>query len=240
MALSHSPSIVTQGLVLYLDAANRRSYPESGVTWNDLSNLNNNGTFINGPTYNSLNGGSIIFDGVDDYISIPSQLDAQSPLTGYGSFNGADNNSFTLELWIKTSQISGSSSINAPHLIGRDNGDIWSNLSLYNGYVYFVHYNSAWFSNLKSTTMVSNNVWHQVVYVNNTDETGIIYIDGVSEVSGSSSLSGTNYFSPDYIGRGYSAKYYQGNIAICKFYDRSLSATEIQQNFNALRGRFGI
>ena len=207
--------------------------------WKDLIG-SNNGELVNGVSENSDNLGSLVFDGVNDYISIPSQLDAQSPLTGYGSFTGADTNAFTLEIWIKTSQISGSNSYTAPHLIGRDNGDIYSNLTLYNGYVYFVHYNSAWLDNLKSTTMVADNIWHQVVYVNNTNETGIIYIDGKNEVSGSSSISGANYFSPDYIGRGYSNRYFQGIISICKFYDRSLTASEIQQNFNALRGRFGI
>jgi hypothetical protein len=240
MAVHAGPNIVTDGLVLHLDAANLSCYPRSGLTASDISYTGNNGSLVNGATFSTQNGGLFVFDGVNDYISIPSQFDAQSPLTGYGSFNGADNNAYTLELWIKTSQISGSASYIAPGLIGRDNGDLWANLTLYNGYVYFIHYNNAWFSNLKSTTMVSNNVWHQVVYVNNTDETGIIYIDGVSEVSGSSSLSGVNYFSPDYIGRGYGGFYYQGNIANCKFYDRSLSATEIQQNFNALRGRFGL
>ena len=206
----------------------------------DLSGRGNFGTSVNGPTYSSANGGSIVFDGTNDHISIPSQFDAQSPLTGYGSFTGADTNAFTLEIWIKTSQISGANSYTAPHLIGRDNGDIYSNLTLYNGYVYFVHYNSAWLDNLKSTTMVANNVWHQVVYVNNINETGVIYVDGISEVSGSSSLSGANYFSPDYLGRGYNNRYFQGNISICKFYDRALTAAEVSQNFNALRGRFGI
>jgi hypothetical protein len=225
---------------LCLDAGNTKSYPGSGTTWTDLSGNGNNGTLTNGPTYSSSNGGSLVFDGSNDYISIPSQFDAQAPLTGYNSFTGADTNAFTLEIWIKTSQISGSNSYTAPHLIGRDNGDIYSNLTLYNGYVYFVHYNSAWLSNLKSTTMVANNVWHQVVYVNNTNETGIIYIDGKNEVSGSSSISGANYFSPDYIGRGYSNRYFQGSISICKFYDRALTPQEIQQNFNALRGRFSI
>lgn len=240
MSAYSGPEIVNDGLVLALDAGNSRSYPGSGTAWTDISGFGRNGTLTNGPTYSSANGGSIVFDGTNDFISIPSQFDAQAPLTGYGSFTGADTNAYTLEIWIKTTQISGTNFYTAPHLIGRDNGDIWANLSLYNGYVYFVHYNNAWLDNLKSTTMVSNGLWHQVVYVNNTNETGIIYIDGVSEVSGSSSLSGTNYFSPDYIGRGYSSGYFQGNISTCKFYDRSLTSQEIQQNFSATRARFNI
>ena len=237
---SVTENIVNDGLVLYLDAGNDNSYPGSGTTWTDLSGNNNTGTLVNGPTYSSANGGSIVFDGSNDHISIPSQFDAQAPLTGYGSFTGADTNAFSLEIWIKTTQISGTTAISAPAVIGRDNGDIWANLTLYNGYIYYTHYDNAWVDNLKSTTMVSNGLWHQVVYVNNTNETGTIYIDGINEVSGSSSLSGTNYFSPDYIGRGYSGQYYQGNISSCKFYDKSLSAAEISQNFNATRSRYGI
>ena len=240
MGINYNPKIVKEGLVLCLDAANPRSYTNGSTTWLDLSGIGNNGTLTNGLTYSSNNLGYFSFDGVNDYISIPSQFDAQSPLTGYGSFNGADTNAFSLELWIKTSQISGNSVHDAPHLVGRNNNDIYSNLTLFNGYVYFVHYNQAWLGNLKSTTMVSDNVWHQVVYVNNTNETGIIYIDGVNEVSGSSSISGINYFSPDYIGTGWRNRYYQGNIANCKFYDKSLTASEIKQNYNALRGRFGL
>ena len=69
MGLSHSPNIVTDVLVLCLDAANRRSYPGSGNSWLDLSGNGNNGTLTNGPTYSSANGGSLVFDGVDDYVN---------------------------------------------------------------------------------------------------------------------------------------------------------------------------
>jgi hypothetical protein len=212
----------------------------TGGGWVDTSGTGKHGELINGPSYNSSNGGSIVFDGSNDYIALPSQNDAQAPLTGFGSFTGADTNAFTLELWLKTSQIAGSASYEAPGLIARDNGDIYANLVLYNGYVYYVRYDNAWLSNLKSTTMVSDNTWRHIVYVNNTNETGAIYINGVNEVTGSSSLSGANYFSPDSIGRGYSGRYFQGNIASVRFYDRSLTASEILQNFNAQRSRFGI
>ena len=70
MGFYRGPKIVTNGLVLYLDAANKKSYPGTGTTWTDLSGLGNNGTLTNGPTFNSANGGSIVFDGVDDYVSV--------------------------------------------------------------------------------------------------------------------------------------------------------------------------
>ena len=68
MALSHSPSIITQNLVLCLDAGNSKSYPGSGTTWTDLSGNGNNGTLRNSPTYSVDNLGKIVFDGVDDDI----------------------------------------------------------------------------------------------------------------------------------------------------------------------------
>ena len=71
MGLSHSPKIVTNGLVLALDAANNKSYPGSGTTWSDLSNTGKNLTLTNGPTFSAANLGSIVFDGTNDYIDVP-------------------------------------------------------------------------------------------------------------------------------------------------------------------------
>ena len=236
----HGPEVVTSGLVFYFDAANPKSYSGSGTAVSDITTKRSSCTLVNGVAYSASNSGIFVFDGTTGYISVPSQNDAQTPLTGFGSFTGASANAFTLEIWIKTSQIAGSSSFNAPGLIARDNGDIYSNLTLYNGYVYFTHYDGAWQSNLKSTTMVSNNAWHQIVYVNNSNSTGSVYVDTNNEVTGSSTVSAGNYFSPDNIGYGYALQYFSGSIGSVKFYDRSLTAAEIRQNFNALRGRYGI
>ena len=70
MSFNYSPKIVTDGLVLYLDAANTRSYPGTGTTWTDLSRSSLPTPLYNGPTFNSTNGGSIIFDGIDDYAEV--------------------------------------------------------------------------------------------------------------------------------------------------------------------------
>jgi hypothetical protein len=87
MAVNYSPKIITDGLVLYLDAANTRSYPGSGTVWSDLSRGGNNGTLRNGPTFNSGNGGSIVFDGVNDYASFPNNTNL-------------DNQKITMENWV--------------------------------------------------------------------------------------------------------------------------------------------
>jgi hypothetical protein len=204
-----------------------------------LSGNAKNGTLSNAPSWSSAtNGGTFTFNGTTNYISLPSQTSAQIPLTGY-DFDGSSSSAFTLEIWIKTSQIAGASSFNAPGLIARDSGDIYSNLTLFNGYVYFTHHDGAWQSNLKSTTMVANNVWHQVVYVNNAT-TGSIYIDGKIEITGSSTVISGNYFAPNNIGWGYAGQYFSGSVGNVKMYSNVLTAAEVAQNFNALRGRYGV
>ena len=92
MAFIHSPKLVTNGLVLCLDAANKLSYPGSGTTWYDLSGNANNGTLTNGPTFNSANSGSIVFDYIDDYIKGECEVALQyylrdEPYAGINNFN---------------------------------------------------------------------------------------------------------------------------------------------------------
>ena len=87
MAFSYSPKIITDGLVLYLDAANPYSYVSGSTAWNDISRGGNNGTLINGPTFSIESLGSIVFDGTNDYV-------AATNLTG------STTNSFTLETWV--------------------------------------------------------------------------------------------------------------------------------------------
>ena len=89
MSFSYSPKIVTNGLILYLDAANANSFVSGSTIWNDLSRGGYNGVLTNGPTFNSGNGGSIVFDGINDYISI----------AGGGGLSGASNG--TIDIWVK-------------------------------------------------------------------------------------------------------------------------------------------
>jgi hypothetical protein len=85
MSIGYGPRVVTDGLVLALDAADTNSYPGSGTTWNDLSGNGNTGTLTNGPTYSSDNGGSIVFDGTNDYVPLVNNL--------------GDPQQFTIEFW---------------------------------------------------------------------------------------------------------------------------------------------
>jgi len=95
MATRYSPKIITDGAVLYLDAANKNSYKGTGTTWKDLNGNRNNGTLTNGPTFSSTGNGAIAFDGTDDYVN-----------SGYDlSWN--NNNSVSIDFWMNPSTVSG-------------------------------------------------------------------------------------------------------------------------------------
>jgi len=74
MSFSFSPSIIKDGLVLYLDATNTRSYVSGSTIWTDISRVGNNGLLINGPTFSRDGGGSVVFDGNDDYTLLPGSI----------------------------------------------------------------------------------------------------------------------------------------------------------------------
>ena len=94
MAFNYSPKIVTDGLVLCLDAGNPNSYPGSGNTWKDLSRGRNNGTLVNGPTFSGANGGSLVFDGVNDYNQ---HINLQNFI----------NQDITISLWVNFTVLNG-------------------------------------------------------------------------------------------------------------------------------------
>jgi hypothetical protein len=230
MGLKHSPIIVTNGLVLCLDAANSRSYPGSGTTWTDLSGGGNTGTLTNGPTYSSSNGGSIVFDGTDDYVTLSSSQIA--PGTG----------AFTWNFWAKTTRtlsteysilFSGTGSNTNYGVIGLDN-------RTGNGLVYY-----ALAFRIQSNEFSFINNWVYVSFVGNGGSSGArnlkLYQNGIQV--GSTYTVDYNFTSttPN-IGANHSsyAELMKGNISNVSYYNRSLTAAEIQQNYNALKGRFGL
>ena len=222
MSFVHSPKIITEGLVLALDAGNTKSYTSGSTTWYDKSGNANNGTLTNGPTFSSANGGSIVFDGVDDYIS-----------TNYTT----SLNNFTVCVWFK--QVG--SVIGYQRLVDKNySNGFWigrngTNPNSWGGGVYEA---SAPFGRFISLT---DGQWHFIVS-KREGTTHTIYGDGITNtISGTVSSSPLNT-SNVLIGRsdqpGIDSM--NGNIAVVSLYNRALSASEIQQNFNALRGRYGI
>ena len=233
MALSHSPKITLDGLVLCLDAGNTKSYPGSGTTWTDLSGRGNNGT-LNGATYSGSNGGNISFDGTDDYI------ENSSPNLGI-----TGDASITMSCWFYDQKTS-TSTFQA--LFGYGNGpsvgDTFA-IGLQNLNVN-MQFNGGNSTN-SSNNVYSLNTWNNVVVTKTpgaANTTTKLYLNGV-ELSISSSTTITPNVSSRVIRVGRwtndgSPSYFQGRVSNCLIYNRALTAAEISQNFNALRGRFGI
>lgn len=235
MATFYSPKIVTDGLVLVLDAGNSKSYPGSGTTWIDLTGNGNVGTLANGPTFNSANGGSIVFDGVDDIITTPTSsvqflttgvtisvtlLYNQTTTNdnviswGNGAFNGGTSNSWEL-------RIRGAGSVEfAPgRLVGAESTPRR------------LQYVPSPALNQRIATL-------DVTYTAN----GIAYFyeNGILKSQQDYTGVGTDTSTKSIrVGRG-TDTHFPGNIYNIKIYNRALIASEVQQNFNALRSRFGI
>ena len=239
MALAHSPKIITDGLVLALDAGNTKSYPGSGTTWSDLSGKGNNGT-ISGATFNS--DGYFDFDGVNDDV-----ID-----TGTSFLKTNDN--VTLEAFFNHDSNSGS------HFFlyeGEGDGfgsNVEFHLYVAGGYLAsFFKTSSGDFAlggSGVSAAAITTGEWNHaaVTYSNLSTASGAsskLYLNGV-EIESSSGATVDLASMPTsslLIGRPYSTslgRRYDGQVAAVKVYNRTLSASEIKQNFNALRGRFGI
>lgn len=219
------PQVATSGLVLNLDAGNAASYPGTGTTWNDLSGNSNTGTLVNGPTFNSANGGSIVFDGVNDGVSSSSNLNLQY---------------FTAVAWVKTTNSGGynfivaSSSFNSPIIAG------WGVTISTGNTIIFDHCNVATVSSYVAANIYDGN-WHQVgIYRTTGNVAGIIY-DGniVTSVSYTNTFTNGNYSVGYRPGGTIYNPFFGGNIAIVQVYNRALSATEVFDNFNATKSRFG-
>ena len=235
MALAHSPRIVTDGLILALDAANTKSYPGSGTTWTDLSGNGNNGTLINGPTYNSANGGSISFDGSNDYVSFASASELRF----------LNRSPYTLEVWMYPTSNPGSSTWTG--LFNREDTSVGSR----DGYNFFLNGGSGTLTlaaqryytgtqsgvgyNFNDSDLL--NIWHHVV-VTYDGTTLRLYRNGVQLNSNTSTGNITNTSDTLEIGRRYTGSYFIGRLTGQKIYNRALTVTEIQQNFNALKGRY--
>ena len=226
MSYSFGKGIVTDGLVFYVDAANENSYPGTGTTWSDLIG-GNDGALTNGPTYSSANGGIITFDGTNDYVALTT-------------LNPTSNNAFTYSLWVRPTSNSSDGS-----LIGNW-ADVRPFLTYYDVGGAYPNYRSLVRKTDSSTAATSvntnNATLNQWSYVTTSfDSTSLkLYVDGSlveTVLSGLDPLSSTGGCA---IGAEDSAggRHFSGNIAACDLYDRVLTASEVLQNYNALKNRF--
>ena len=217
--ISYLGGIVRNGLVLDLDAAKLDSYPKFGTTWRDITFNQNNGTLVNGPTFNSGNGGSIVFDGVDDYITIPT----------------ITNNIYTIDFWYKMGGNDGSYGYFAS---SGDNGFAIGEGGPGIGYGQFYYWNGSVSTGLGTIPSTTN--WNHVCTLINVSTNNIQIYGNGNQLSTTTVTSMSTSISN--IGRYITTNthYLKGNLASYKIYNRALSAAEVLQNFNATRTRFGL
>ena len=227
MAITRGPKIVRDGLVLYLDAGDRNSYPGSGTTWKDLSGNGNNGTLTNGPTFNSGSGGSIVFNGSSQYAQILAD----------GKSTVFDTQTYTIE---SIFQITGVENVLWSFDYTSHSNVFYSqHLRESNSYLYFLWNDGSTFRYISAAAPNLNN-W---AIVSATFASGYqaIYFNGSLLISSVRADVITYYNQEVWIGRGnYPSSYFSGKIASTKFYNRALTAAEIQQNYNATKGRFNL
>lgn len=211
--------IVTD-LLVNVDAGFTPSYPKSGTSWYDLSGNNYNGTLSNGPTFNSSNGGSIVFDGSDDYVTINSGSSILS------------NVNYTKIAWFYPTNFATSNNIISGGNTGQHAFWLFASNKLNAGH------NGVW-NTVVSTTTLSLNTWYCGAVTFNTTNGWKLYLNGSQEATSSNTTTFTGTGDIQ-IGRYQTGNNYTGRIAIAQVYNRVLSAAEILQNFNAQKSRFGL
>ena len=240
MSLGHSPSIVTNGLVLYLDAGNVKSYPGTGTAVTDLVGSGVVGTLTGGPTYNSVNGGGFVCDGTNDCIALPA-----------GTMVGTGTSPLTVSLWFKQTKDFTAGQYIMPIRVQQTSEFF---IVFYRAsttlHAYSVFRGSTqWGTPLTQSDYVNKWLHFVAVYTGGVKDTAASYVNycnGAALATGSVSYGaagGTEYnanqINGDTVNTG-AAGYYPGTMSVVQLYSRALSAAEVAQNFNALRGRFGI
>jgi hypothetical protein len=242
MAFVHSPKIVTDGLVLALDAGNVKSYASGSTTWLDKSGRGNNGTLTNGPTFNSGNAGSIVFDGANDFVNI----------TDNNSIDFGTSN-FTSNIWIYP--YSSSLAINKEYgVINKNNGfqnsPGWGlELSTY-GYfppfptILLEGFNSGQSSwgNTNVTGFIKTQAWSNINLVRNGNNFDM-YINGILSNTTTNSNVGFNVDNSVNLTLAKNSTWqlsYKGEISNFNLYNKAFTAQEVLQNYNATKGRFGL
>ena len=215
-------NVVADGLIMHLDASSTSSYPGSGTTWSDLSGNSNDGTLINGPTFSTDNGGAIVFDGTNDYVN---------------TINLNSYTNLTIEMWIYESR----------DIANLPNGE--ADILTYNGTgsggSFTFSEPSAGSYNFRTdgdfnagrsvsiSSLPAQNQWYRFCYIKN----GSLWLDETEYTSFSGS---ENSYGDLDIGRTRTgiSQFLNGKVSNVRVYNKSLSTAEVQQNYDALKGRF--
>jgi len=224
MGIAYNTSIVMNGLVMYLDAANSRSYSGSGTSWYEISGSGSTATLSNSPTFSSINNGGFIFNGSNQYATVPtaSRFDFSTGST-------------TVTAWFKLT----SSGYNC--IVSKRNGTGFQLYSL-SGKLYADGAGTAGKSSSQSVN--TGNIFYGAVVYDRASSLMRLYINGVED--GNVALDSTTLtdVAGVNIGRatlgGGSSDYFNGTIYQVQLYNRALSAAEIKTNYNAFRKRYGL
>ena len=218
MAISYYPSINLSGLILLADSANKNSYSGSGIAWNDLSGLGNNGTLVNGPTFDAnTNKGAFTFDGTNDYIN-------------FGNSSILQQSTGTLSAWTKAS----SPGSGYRGIIAKQGA-----YGLFYTDSILVAYD--WTAGVARSTgiNIADNTWKNVVltYQSGVSNGTRIYINGVSVLTTTITIQSqvANLFGG---AEANASQYASCQISSFNMYNRALSAAEVSDNYNAMRGRY--
>ena len=233
MGISRGPKIVSSGLVLCLDAANKLSYPGTGTTWTDLSGTGKNLTLTNGPTFNAGNMGSIVFDGTNDYAVV-------NPVSAF--------NIYCISMWFKPTTIINSTSVGKSLIYLKSStikyisfGDNTGRVA--NEYITIVQEPGDKRTAVNDGGSLSAGTWYNIVFNYESSQYNI-YINNTlkSTTIGSSTGNVPLITDPDFIYlNSYegTSGYLDSSLSTCMIYNRALTAAEMLQNYNATKGRFG-
>ena len=243
--IAYYGGIVKNGLILDLDAAKKQSYIGTGTTWNDISGTGNIGSLINGPTFSSDNGGYIRCDGTNDFIEVSDNASLD-----FGS------NNFTVEYWFrKLATTTGFDNLWGPNKwnTGSSPGTNEWILTIGNGsngngnnYSFGVEVGTTGYNTGESSETLSLNTWYQIVGIRNGG-TLLTYVNSTlkqnvnpSGFTSSSSINNVTGRTLRINNSGLNNFYTNADNSILRIYNKALSATEVLQNYNATKGRFGL
>ena len=221
--IAYYGGIVKDGLVLNLDAAKRDSYPGSGTVWRDIARGVTTGSLVNGPTFNSSYGGSIVFDGINDWIQIPTHI--------FG------NGNWSVNIWVNANNL-----LNYNIVSNSSGGPVTNAFGIGLNKIFYRNYNGSWQNNFGNTTISTGN-WYMLTWVNyigNSENLGTMqmFVNGISDSTIFNSYV-TNGGPCDAIGRNWFS-YFNGKIGMVQFYNKSLTNSEVTQNFNTYKTRYEL
>lgn len=235
MAFSFSPKIVTNGLNLLLDAANVRSYPGSGATWSDLTGNSINGTLGNGAFFSSSNGGTIVFDGVNDFVTGSSNIPLGSQVT-IGTWIRHTSLPASINRYLTVGTLVGGS-VTETAVIRHDGNSSGNPGAI--GQLHFYVRTSGTIKAVRVNNSLVTGSWYYTV--GTWDGTTMrLYKNGLQVTSsvpgGTLNATNINYW----VSAVTNVEPMSGSIANVQIYTRALTADEVLQNYNANKSRFGL